>query len=236
VPLAATGGAALVGVAGADEDAGAVYRWWGVQRGDDAPDDDDDGDRSGGPGDGEHGGGADAALLDPAVLWDQGYLNAEVSQASERGERRRETKRGELGQLSCSLSRPFCARARVSRERCPPPRLVLFGVRSPQQSPVTTAARADVGVATRQTPQRRGAAQRLRRGVPLADLGYAFNFLGSFETDNAARAPQLAAPRAPQRGALDAFFVHGTTGLMLAPPARHEYFKAVVASWEAEGR
>ena len=71
-------------------------------------------------------------------------------------------------------------------------------------------------------------AERLRRGVPLANLGYAFNYLGSFETDNKARAPRLGS----RGGARDAFFVHGTTGLRRNATARLAYFEALVAAWE----
>ena len=74
-------------------------------------------------------------------------------------------------------------------------------------------------------------AERLRRGVPLANLGYAFNYLGSFETDNKARAPRLGS----RGGARDAFFVHGTTGLRRNATARLAYFEALVAAWEADG-
>ena len=50
-------------------------------------------------------------------------------------------------------------------------------------------------------------AMRLKYEVPLVDLGYAFNWVGSFHSTNRENAPFSA---------FDAFFVHGTTGLFSA--------------------
>ena len=73
-------------------------------------------------------------------------------------------------------------------------------------------------------------AERLRRGVPLANLGYAFNYLGSFETDNKARAPQLGA----RGGARDAFLVQAARRACAGTPPPASRTAALVAAWEAD--
>ena len=69
-------------------------------------------------------------------------------------------------------------------------------------------------------------AMRLRDSAPLADLGYAFNFVGSFETSNKASRPFAAE---------DAFMVHGTTGLLMAPDDRAAWLRGVVGRWTRRG-
>ena len=70
-------------------------------------------------------------------------------------------------------------------------------------------------------------AMRRKFRVPLVDLGYAFNYVGSFLTSNARHRP-LDAPT-------DAFFVHGTTGLLMAPPDRDAFLRGVADAWAARG-
>ena len=69
-------------------------------------------------------------------------------------------------------------------------------------------------------------AMRLALGAPLADLGFAFNFVGSFETNNKPRRPFPAE---------DAYMVHATTGLLLAPAARAAYLRNISEAWARRG-
>lgn len=69
-------------------------------------------------------------------------------------------------------------------------------------------------------------ALRVKFRVPLVDLGYAFNYVGSFETSNKGTAPFAAG---------DAFFVHGTTGLLLPPAGRDAWLRNVSDAWAARG-
>ncbi|KAH8098733.1 hypothetical protein JL720_1696 [Aureococcus anophagefferens] len=66
-------------------------------------------------------------------------------------------------------------------------------------------------------------AMRVAYEAPLADLGYAFNYVGSFLTANAASRP-FESPA-------DAFFVHGTTGLLLPPAERAAFLANVSDAW-----
>ena len=70
-------------------------------------------------------------------------------------------------------------------------------------------------------------AMRVAYEAPLADLGYAFNYVGSFLTANAASRP-FESPA-------DAFFVHGTTGLLLPPAERAAFLANVSDAWAARG-
>ena len=69
-------------------------------------------------------------------------------------------------------------------------------------------------------------AMRLKYEVPLVDLGYAFNWVGSFHSTNSENAPFSA---------FDAFFVHGTTGLFLPHLERGEYLINVSRAWDLVG-
>ena len=69
-------------------------------------------------------------------------------------------------------------------------------------------------------------AMRLKYEVPLVDLGYAFNWVGSFHSTNA---------KTRRFPAFDAFFVHGTTGLFLPHLERGEYLVNVSRAWDLVG-
>ena len=69
-------------------------------------------------------------------------------------------------------------------------------------------------------------AQRARYDVPLANLGYPFNYVGSFETTNVDRRPFHAT---------DAFFVHGTTGLLMTWADRAAWLRNVSDVWALRG-
>jgi hypothetical protein len=66
----------------------------------------------------------------------------------------------------------------------------------------------------------------LKLRVPLVDLGYLFNWVGSFASTNAPNAPF------PAR---EAFFVHGTTGLFLPHRERGEYLANLSRAWSDVG-
>ncbi|KAJ8610100.1 hypothetical protein CTAYLR_007106, partial [Chrysophaeum taylorii] len=69
-------------------------------------------------------------------------------------------------------------------------------------------------------------AMRARYDVPVATLGYRYNYLGSFETANRDNAPF------PAR---DAYFVHATTGLLMSPADRTAYLRNITRDWGDRG-
>lgn len=63
---------------------------------------------------------------------------------------------------------------------------------------------------------------------PIWDLGYAFNFVGSFEGANA--------PRRPLQNSSEAFIVHATTGLRdSSDDGRATFLSGIHDSWTAQG-
>ena len=62
---------------------------------------------------------------------------------------------------------------------------------------------------------------------PLVDLGYEYNYVGSFETTNQATAPFPSAT--------EAYMVHGTTGLLRPPEERRAYLEDVLMKWSRRG-
>jgi hypothetical protein len=63
---------------------------------------------------------------------------------------------------------------------------------------------------------------------PLWDLGYAFNYVGSFESTNA--------PNRPLENSSMAYIVHATTGLGdSSSEGRSTYLSGIDASWTSRG-
>ena len=72
---------------------------------------------------------------------------------------------------------------------------------------------------------------RHKHGWPLGDLGYAFNYVGSFEGANAERRPA----RLPN--ATDAYVVHATTGLAdSSTEGRLAFLRRIDHYWEVRGK
>ncbi|KAJ1446496.1 nucleotide-diphospho-sugar transferase-domain-containing protein [Pelagophyceae sp. CCMP2097] len=69
-------------------------------------------------------------------------------------------------------------------------------------------------------------AMRVRGGHALLDLGYAYNYVGSFETTNAQNAPFPAK---------EAWMVHATTGLLLDADSRAAYLTNIITGWDDLG-
>jgi hypothetical protein len=70
---------------------------------------------------------------------------------------------------------------------------------------------------------------RYKHKWSVFDLGYAFNYIGSFESVNSERRPFA--------NATEAFVVHATTGLADSSlRGREEYIASVASSWRAQGR
>jgi len=59
--------------------------------------------------------------------------------------------------------------------------------------------------------------------IPIYNLGYRFNFVGSFFTTNFDKAPFSA---------IDAYLIHGTTGLLMNLQSRSHFFSNISETWD----